>query len=109
MTGVFASCAVDTKCRACRLDTQEISVRKSGGTFELHFGGVLTVQADTVSKRTTVTCARVPDHQRYRFEPTLRWAQLYHALHATGGILCLTFSVYIRVALKNIFISLKEA
>ena len=57
-----------------RLDTQRMSVGRAGGSFDLEFGGVMTVPPEAVSKRTTVTCARVPGHQRYRFEPTLRQA-----------------------------------
>jgi len=69
LTVVYLRCAF-------RLDSQQISVPKSGGSFQLEFGGLLTVQADTFNKRTTLTCAGVPPDQRYRFEPTLRCAQL---------------------------------
>ena len=50
-----------------------MSVGKAGGTFELLFGGVLTIPADAVTRRLTIKCARVPGHERYRFEPTLRY------------------------------------
>ena len=52
-----------------RLET----VGRSGGTFPLQLGGVLTVPVDAVTRRTTITCTRLPAHLRYRHEPTLRY------------------------------------
>ena len=54
-----------------RLDSQQISVGKAGGTFKLVLGGVLSAPTNAFSKRSIITCAPVPGHLRYRYEPTL--------------------------------------
>jgi hypothetical protein len=51
----------------------DIAVGKKGGTFSLPFGGQLTVPADAFVKRAVITCTQVLPHDRYQFEPTLRY------------------------------------
>ena len=49
----------------------EVTPGKKGGTFDLPFGGHMTIQPSCFGKKDVVTCCMVASSSRYKYLPPL--------------------------------------